>query len=81
MLPITWGAISESPQNSTRDRTVSRKCKVIRQGLSPMSSAMEVELLVALLHHPLGANTPAPALVWRGEGGSAGLGEDEGGGP
>lgn len=37
--------------------------QVTRPGLAPMASAMGVELLVSLLHHPLGGAAPAESAV------------------
>ena len=64
--PIAWGDTSASPEKSTCYRTVDQQCAVTRPGLAPMASVMAVELLVSLLHHPLGADTPAPGPEVRG---------------
>ena len=69
--PIAWGATSAAPDNSTRDRNVDWKCTFTWPGLAPVASAMVVELLVDLLYHPLGADTPYPTPSRRGGRGAA----------
>ena len=51
--------------------TGEEQCAGTRPGLAPMASAMAVELLMALLHHPLGADAPTPTPAWRGGGRAA----------
>lgn len=47
-----------APVNSTKDRSLDQQCTVSRPGLSMAVSAAIVELLISLIHHPLGAAAP-----------------------
>lgn len=48
----------QAPTNTTSNLALDEQCTVARPGLAPIASALAVEVLVSLLHHPLQAFAP-----------------------
>ena len=59
-----------APENSTNNRTLDQQCTITRPGLSNIAASMAVELMVSLIHHPLGHAAPAPRSTKSGAGSS-----------
>jgi ubiquitin-like modifier-activating enzyme ATG7 len=49
-----------APLNSTADRALDQQCTVARPGLSAIAGSLAVELMAAVVAHPLGAAAPPP---------------------
>lgn len=51
-----------APTDSTKDRSLDQQCTVSRPGISMAVCSAVVEMLVSMLHHPLGVRTsPSPS--------------------
>lgn len=48
-----------APTNSTNDRSLDQQCTVSRPGVSMVVSGIAVEILVAMIHHPMGNKASA----------------------
>ncbi|XP_010279100.1 PREDICTED: ubiquitin-like modifier-activating enzyme atg7 [Nelumbo nucifera] len=56
-----------APIDSTANRTLDQQCTVTRPGLAPIASALAIELLVGILHHPDGILAPGEIASSSGE--------------